>query len=314
MRLGLVVATVAFLVAGCIQSPSSPPSGADASSTSPEGTGAALTSSSPSSSAPSSSAPSSIVPQAPPAAPDDPLHWHGVVNVTSTVYLLPWQTLRIDPGTTIRFSKLPDGVGGDWIPEADAYIKDHNDPTGHTWYRQTHFMIYGKIEAIGTKESPIRFTSAAAKPEYADWNQLVLLGGSHMENVTAEYNHNGINVQGANVILRNIVEHDSLWSCIDSYAANVEMTNIEAYHCWHQAIGVKSTAASSDVVTDAFLHDSQVSVNCEDGAQPILQDLTIRAAFLAPACGPGLGTVQIPGGADVAGGTYGGVLVYPYQG
>jgi hypothetical protein len=305
MRL-LLLAVGALVLAGCIQAPSVP-------------------STAPSQGAPSQAAPSPAGPspapaaaatasQAPAAAPMDPLHWSGTVTLDHSVYLLPWQTLRIDPGTVVRFSKLPDQADSSWIPEADAYVKDHNDPTGHTSYRSTHFMVYGQIVAVGTKEAPIRFTSASATPEYADWNQLVLTGGSRLENVTAEYMHNGINVQGDNVVLRNVVAHDALWSCIDSFGAHVTMEHIEAYHCWHQAVGFKGEAASSDTLADAFLHDSQVSAHCEDGSQPTLVRMTLRAAYLAPDCGPGVGTVRLEGGADVAGGTYGGVLVYPYQG
>jgi hypothetical protein len=305
MRLAFLALEL-LVLAGCAQAPGAPsatpsPSAVPSSSVAPGATP------SPAPAATSASTP------APAPAPADPLHWSGTVTLDHSFYVLPWETLRIDPGTVVKFSKLPDQPDTTWVPQADAYIKDHNDPTGHTSYGSTHFQVYGQVLALGTKEASIRFTSAAANPAYADWNQLVLAGGSRLENVTVEYAHDGIDIQGDNVVLRNVVVHDSLWSCIDSFGAHVTMANIEAYHCWHQAVGFKGAVASSDTLADAFLHDSQLSAHCE-GSQPTLVRMTLRAATLAPDCGAGVDTVQLPGGADVAGGTYAGVLVYPYQG
>ena len=253
----------------------------------------------------------SVSPTVPPQDPPDPLHWHGTVDVDSNLYLLPWQTLTVDPGTVVRFHKRPDVEGTPWIAEADAYVKDHDDPTGHAGYRATHVQVYGRIVAVGTAAQPILFTSAEPTPEYADWNQLVLTDGSRLENVTAEYLHNGINVNGDHVVLRNVTAHDSLWSCIDSFGDDVVMRDIEAYHCWHQAVGYKGGGAN--VLDGAYLHDSQVAVNCENGSQPTLLHVTTKAAFMAPNCGSPEVT-EMPGDSDVAGGTYGGVLVYPWHG
>ncbi|MFO1533732.1 MAG: hypothetical protein ABR562_08600, partial [Thermoplasmatota archaeon] len=220
-----------------------------------------------------------------------------------------WHT--VDPGTVVRFHKQPDHLQDAWIPQADGYVQDHNDPTGHVGYRESHVQVYGRIVAVGTKEAPILFTSAEAHPEYADWNQLVLASGSRLENVTAEYMHNGINVNGDHVVLRNIVARESLWSCIDSFGDDITMRDIEAYHCWHQAVGYKGTGQNT--LDGAYLHDSQVAVNCEEGTQPTLAHIRTKAAFMAPSCGtPDL--VEEPGNSDVPGGTYDGVLIYPGHG
>lgn len=244
-----------------------------------------------------------------PIPPSDPLHWSGTVDVTESRTILPWQALTIAPGTTVRFAKGTIVPGTDWMPQADAFIKDHNDPTGRVGYQQGHVELIGKVVAVGTRDAPIVFTSADPNPGYADWNKLVLLAGSRLENVTVAYSHNGITVQGDDVVLRNVTAHDSLWSCIDVFGARARLVDIEAYHCWHQAVGFKAHNGGS--VAGAFLHDSTLSVNCEGGADPTLAGLTLRAARLSPFCPPAVGTVQIPGGADTPGGTYDGALVYP---
>lgn len=255
------------------------------------------------------------VPSVPPAPPvpeaADSLEWEGVVELDRSTYVLPWQTLHIAPGTVVRFAKGTDIPGTPWSPNADSYIKDHDDPTGRVGYGLGHHELYGKIVALGTREQPIVFTSAASEPGYADWSQIILATGSRMENVTVEYAHNGINVKGDDVVLRNIVVRDSLWSCIDVFGARAQLRGIEASHCWHQAVGFKADNGGS--LEDAYLHDSNLAVNCEGGAQPVLRDLTVKAAPIAPSCPAATGTVQLPGSSDTPGGTYGGRLIYPAQ-
>jgi len=249
----------------------------------------------------------SETPPPPQAAAD--LHWEGTVRLDRSTYILPWQTLTIAAGTRIEFAKGSDIPGTPWSPHADAYIKDHDDPTGRVGYGLGHHELFGKIVALGTKENPVLFTSEAADPEYADWSQVILSTGSRLENVTVEYAHNGLLVKGDDVVLRNIVVRDSLWSCIDIFGARAQLRDIEASHCWHQAIGFK--AGNGGLVSGAYLHDSNLAVNCEGGANPVLENLRTKAARIAPSCPAATALTEEPGVADTAGGTYGGVLVYP---
>jgi len=256
------------------------------------------------------------VPTSLPAQPGLPtsLHWNGTVDVEHSIYLLPWQTLTIAPGTVVRVHKLPDVPGTPWGPSADAYVIDHDDPTGRLGYRQSHFEIVGTLVGLGTVDAPIRFTSAADAPGYADWSQLVLMSGSRLENATVEFTHNGVNVQGDDVVVRHVVSHDALWACFDSYGSRTLFEDVEAYHCWHQAVGYKGDHPTT--LRRAFLHDAKVGVNCEGGAQPGLAALTLRADAVdfAPDCPPADGVDRLPGDPDVPGGTYGGRLVYPFLG
>src|SRR3989344_1803227 len=119
-------------------------------------------------------------------------NWSGTITISGDTFFVPWATLRIAPGTKILFDKKPDISNTSWTKFADAYIKDHNDPTGREGYNQSHFDLAAKIVAIGTKDRPIIFTSAQPKGEYADWDQLVLFGGSILDNVELAYSHNGV--------------------------------------------------------------------------------------------------------------------------
>lgn len=235
--------------------------------------------------------------------------WRGTITVTDDVFALPWVTLTLDPGTQVRFEKKPDVVGTDWTKYADAYITDHNDPTGKAGYGRTHFSIWGKVIARGTADEPIVLTSAQETPDYADWDQLILRSGSILDNVEVAYAHNGVNIDGKGVTIRNSKIHDSLWSCIDIFSTGTTIENNEIYHCWHQAVGVKVTGPNT--ISGNRIHDAQLSVNCENGADPIITKNAIAAAPLNQECPASNDNTEVPGIPDTAGGTYGGRLIYP---
>lgn len=239
-----------------------------------------------------------------------PQIWSGNITVTGDIIFAPWAKLNIEPGTKVEFEKSQEIVNTSWTKWADAYIKDHNDPTGREGYNQSHFEITGKIIAKGTSQKPILFTSAQTPLEYADWDQLVLFSGSILDNVELSYAHNGINIDGDNVTVKNSKIHDSLWSCVDVYGDNNIVENNDIFHCWHQAIGVKKVK-QSNIIKNNRIRDAQLSVNCEFGATPIIEGNTIQAAPINPDCGNGIGNTILDSPRDTAGGTYGGKLIYP---
>lgn len=244
--------------------------------------------------------------------------WSGTITIIEDVTFAPWATLNIDPGTRVMFDKKADGELGNWIENADAFIKDHNDPTGREGYEKTHFMIYGKIVAIGTKEKYIVFTSSKnipyldrsdVAPDYADWDQLILFSGSHLDYVDVSYAHNGVNIDGSGVVINNSIVHDSLWSCIDIFSTGNYVDNTEVYHCWHQAIGVK--VKGENRIIGNYLHDAQLAVNCENGANPQVEMNRIKSASVSEDCKNSKDNFQEEGDYDTEGGTYDGRLIYP---
>jgi len=243
--------------------------------------------------------------------------WSGAITVKGDINFMPWATLTVEPGTTVLFEKKPDQEGTDWTKWADAYIKDHNDPTGRIGYGKTHFHLYGKILANGTADQPIIFTSAQTQPEYADWDQLILLSDSRLDWVELAYSHNGANIEGRNVTITNGKIHDSLWSCIDLFSWGAEITNNEVYHCWHQAIGIKTDAGSNHInaISGNNVHDAWLGLNCEGDAQPWVTDNKFDAAPVAENCRTTPPVSQnntiSDRPADSSGGTYGGQIIYP---
>ncbi len=238
--------------------------------------------------------------------------WSETIHITNSTYFTPFiTTLTIKPGTKILFEKKPDIEGTDWIQNADDFIKNHNDPTGKLGYEQSHYMLNAKIIAEGTKDAPIIFTSAQNKKEYADWDQLILLDGSILNYVDLSFAHNGINIDGNGVTIENSKIHDSLWSCIDVFSTNNLIENNEVYHCWHQAVGLKKVGINT--IKNNYIHDAQLSVNCENGAKPEISNNHFKAASMTPECGTGINNQEEITSPNTRGGTYNGILIYPSQ-
>lgn len=77
--------------------------------------------------------------------------WHGTVSIKGFLVVAPQTTLRIEPGTVIRFSATGDS-------------------------RQLpRLVVRGRIQCIGTSERPILFTPAQNAANKADWGGVLLL-------------------------------------------------------------------------------------------------------------------------------------------
>ncbi len=244
--------------------------------------------------------------------------WSGTIRITGDVQIVPWKVLTIEPGTTIAFDKRPDIPDTKWTLHADEYIKSHDDPTGRSGYKKSHYSLVAKFTAIGTLDEPIVFTSSQSEPDYADWDELIAFSESIFDRVEVAYAHNGINANGKNVTVTNSRIHDSLWSCVDIFSWGATVTNNDIYHCWHQAIGIKTDdqTKAKNVVTGNAIRDSNLSVNCEGTAMLTLEQNQFFSAPIAENCRELLGAVSSVNTvnerrADTPGGTYGGRLIYP---
>jgi hypothetical protein len=78
--------------------------------------------------------------------------WHGTRRIAEFVEIPAGVTLRLEPGTTLRF----------------AFVDRDGDGVG-----DAGLHVLGRIEAAGTPGAPVVFTSAAADPQPGDWQGLV---------------------------------------------------------------------------------------------------------------------------------------------
>ena len=77
--------------------------------------------------------------------------WRGTVLIRGALVVAPQATLRIEPGTTVRFARVEDGLG------------------------KARLVVLGRIQSIGTAERPILFSVDAHTPVKGDWGGILLL-------------------------------------------------------------------------------------------------------------------------------------------
>jgi hypothetical protein len=77
--------------------------------------------------------------------------WRGTVLIKGALVVAPQATLRIEPGTTVRFTRIEGSLG------------------------KARLIVMGRIQSIGTAERPILFSVASPAPVKGDWGGILLL-------------------------------------------------------------------------------------------------------------------------------------------
>lgn len=193
--------------------------------------------------------------------------WSGNIYVTGDVEILG--NLTVMPGTTVKFSIGDDRRGGDEVP-ADGF--NDNDPTRLKSYTTTHagLFVFNKLIAKGTQTQPIIFTSAAQKPDLADWEAIVFRGdGSIVENVIVEYTRNGLNPIGQqpNSVIQNSISRHTMWGAISAANSNIKIINNHLSDAGHEGIDLKSNGAQE--VSGNTIDDCHTGIASMAGSQLI---------------------------------------------
>jgi hypothetical protein len=108
--------------------------------------------------------------------------WRGSILVRGAVVVAPQATLRIEPGTVVRFTTGSAGT----LP---------------------NLVVQGRIQAAGTVEQPIVLTSDQAKPYRGAWGGVVLLATEKrnlLERCRIEYAETGIDVRFSAITLKAV--------------------------------------------------------------------------------------------------------------
>ena len=108
--------------------------------------------------------------------------WRGSMLVRGSVVVGPHATLRIEPGTVVRF----------------AVSADQQLPI---------LVVQGRLHAAGTSELPIVLTSDHSMPTRGCWGGIVLLStekNNLLEGCRIEYAETGIDIRFSNVTLNSV--------------------------------------------------------------------------------------------------------------
>lgn len=110
--------------------------------------------------------------------------WRGAVLVKGFVVVAPQATLRVDPGTVIRFA-------GPGYKNGAARL-----------------VVQGRLHASGTATSPILMTSARSKAARGDWGGISLVSSEKrniLEHCRIEYADSGIDARFSTLSLKSVV-------------------------------------------------------------------------------------------------------------
>lgn len=110
--------------------------------------------------------------------------WRGTVIVRGYVVVAPQATLRLEPGTVVRFAKS--AVGGGSLPR---------------------LVVQGRIQASGTAELPIVLTSGRSRPARGDWGGILLVSSEKrntLEQCRIEFASAGIESLFSTIALKDV--------------------------------------------------------------------------------------------------------------
>ncbi|MDD2308988.1 MAG: right-handed parallel beta-helix repeat-containing protein [Desulfuromonadaceae bacterium] len=141
--------------------------------------------------------------------------WRGSVLVRGSVVVVPHATLRIEPGTVVRFAAST----GQQLP---------------------NLIIQGRLHVAGTSERPILLTSDRPMPSRGSWGGIVFLStekNNLLEGCRIEYAETGIDIRFSTVTLKSVsivhaktalLSHDGVVQMTGGTVSDSE-TGIEIY-------------------------------------------------------------------------------------
>jgi hypothetical protein len=197
--------------------------------------------------------------------------WEGEVHISGDQIFLT--DLTIKPGTKIIIDANSDNNPSNFDIEIDADGFNDNDPSRLKSYADTHtsFFFVGSLNAIGTKEKPIIFTTSSKNPYYANWGGINLVGkASKLEHVIVEYSRNGISVPKENpkMSIKNSIVRHAMWGCFSLAGSNGIYENNIAIDCGHEGFDIKG---DSKIINNTVI-DSHTSIVVLGGTPLIINN------------------------------------------
>ena len=175
--------------------------------------------------------------------------WSGKIFVTGDITVEEGVTLTILPGTIITAVAFSDDqYGGEDHLNDLAYPKDPD----RLETQSIVIMVRGRLNAIGTPDKKIVFTSSKKQTTY-DWDGLYLVHGK-LDYVIVEYaRYNNIQ-ESSDVIISNSIIRNSLECClcIGHYKpVSPQILNNDIYNCGHEGI---DNGGGSAIIKGNYFH------------------------------------------------------------
>ncbi len=183
--------------------------------------------------------------------------WGGTIHVTGDIDVNPDVTLTILPGTVIEVALTDDQNKGSDEPQTDIYFP--KDPPFYHNEKIT-ITIHGTLNAVGTSDNRIIFTSASENPTTYDWWGIDIFHG-RLEYAIVEYGQGNIGIQhSSDVVIANNIIRNSLGCCIcigHSNQVSPQILNNEIYNCGHETIDY---AGGSALIKGNYFHSENPEI------------------------------------------------------
>ncbi|MBI2996015.1 MAG: right-handed parallel beta-helix repeat-containing protein [Candidatus Melainabacteria bacterium] len=176
--------------------------------------------------------------------------WSGNIHVTGDIWVNRGVTLTILPGTVIKVSAFSDDQhGGKDHPHDPPFP---NDPD-RIETKSTQIIIDGSLNAIGTPDKRIVFTSDSENPTTYDWDGLLISRGKLKYAIIEYARYNNIQ-ESSNVVIANSIIRNALECCLcigHAKPVSPRILNNEIYNCGHEGIDY---AGGSALIEGNYFH------------------------------------------------------------
>ncbi len=177
--------------------------------------------------------------------------WGGTIHVTGDIDVMEGATLTILPGTVIKVALTDDQNKGSDEPQTDIYFP--KDPPFYHNEKIT-ITIHGTLDAVGTPDNKIIFTSISENPTTYDWWGIDIFHG-RLEYAIVEYGQGNVGVQqSSDVVIANNIIRNGLGCCIGighSNQVSPQILNNDIYNCGHEGIDY---AGGSAIIKGNYFH------------------------------------------------------------
>lgn len=128
--------------------------------------------------------------------------WRGDILITGDVEIPAGVILTIEPDTTVRFTAQSD----------DQHDEDEYDPSDPSTIHATmiSILVFGILEARGTPNQPIIFTTDSNTPGSLDWQSIMLEGNGAVFLDYAIIEHGYFGVQLNSATLSATITHSTI--------------------------------------------------------------------------------------------------------
>ena len=181
--------------------------------------------------------------------------WDGIIYIDGDIVVPKGCVVRINPGSTIYVAANEDYknlfVYADYPEHMYSGINTENKIVdgvhkGEPWYDEGHhisILVEGVIEAKGTEEKSILFTSSEVEPTRWDWNFFTVEGKGLFEYATIEYCRSFEPAGSGSRVRRSTIRHiggSGIWLGISK---DVEITENTIYDAGHELIDTHGSTA-----------------------------------------------------------------------